>query len=235
MNKITLDLIFIDFFNNLLFYNFLNIFKLQHLEYFKINFNILFIEGNFPHSFFSQYNYLSQNFSQLVDEIEILKLLKNNKIPLCLDLNNKNLQTKDLIDKYLLMILLTLNNKGNFIHCNDNNINELLLLSNLQYTFINDYFFETLNIPKINNEDAIYNFSYQQTQLNNKNNINLNKLDSTKKYRLMINDIFILIDFLLLPEYQFIFYKEYLNYEKEIYTSRIMGKKIDFNSFNQSL
>lgn len=130
------------------------------------------------------------------------------------------------------MILLTLNNKGNFIHCNDNNINELLLLSNLQYTFINDYFFETLNIPKINNEDAIYNFSYQQTQLNNKNNINLNKLDSTKKYRLMINDIFILIDFLLLPEYQFIFYKEYLNYEKEIYTSRTMGKKIDFNSFN---
>lgn len=232
-----LNLIFIDFFNNLLFYNFLKIFKQQYPKYFQINFNILFIEGNFPHSFFTQYNYLNKNISQFVDETVILELIQNNKIPLCLDLNNQYLQTSDLIDKYLLMILLTLNNKNNYIHCNNYEISKLLYSFNLNYNFIDDNFFQTLNAPIYSNqnENNIYCFQKEILKLNNNININLQSLDIKYNYKIMINDIFNLIDILLLPEYKFKFYKEYLNYEKKLCPSWLMGKKIDINSFNQPL
>lgn len=222
-----LNLIFIDFFNNFLLYNFLNIYKKQHLEYFVIDFNIKYIEGNFPHSFFTQYNYLSKNQNKFIEKKFIHQLLQYNIIPICLDLNNKNLKVNDLIDKYLLMILLTLNYQNNYIHCNNHQICEILYTSGLEYIYIDDNYFKIINQPKINNneEEKIYNFSNIITNINNNTLINFNELDKNITYKIMLNDKLAIINNLILPEYQFIFYKDYLDYEKEMLCySGLMGK-----------
>ena len=226
-----LHLIFIDFFDNFIFYNFLNNYKDKHLEQFIVDFNIEYIEGNFPHSFFSQYNYLKLDKYYLVDRTRILDILDINKLPLCIDLNNKNLKASDINDKYLLMILLTLNNKNHYIHCNQHNIAELLYTSSLDFFYIDDSYCEILNIPiqGINEEDKIYNFSNIKTQFNNNIQLKLNKLSNDKKYKIMINDINNIIKLLILPEYQFIFYEEFLKYEKTFSITRLLGKSIDSN------
>jgi len=67
-----INLIFVDFFNNLLFYNFLNNYQSQYPNHFIINFNIKYIEGNFPHSFFTEYNYLNKNNDKYIDKLFLL-------------------------------------------------------------------------------------------------------------------------------------------------------------------
>lgn len=235
MNKI--NLVFIDFFDNFIFYNFLNDYKIKYLNQFVIDFDIKYIEGNFPHSFFTQYNYLKLDKYYLVDRTRILDILDINQLPLCIDLNNKNLKISDINDKYLLMILLTLNNKNHYIHCNQHNIAEILYTSLLDFVYIDDSYCKMLNAPiqNIDEENKIYNFSNIKTQFKNITQLNLKQLSINKIYKIMTNNINDIIKLLILPEYQFIFYEEFLKYEKTFSITRFLGKSIDFNSSVKSL
>lgn len=221
-----INLIFVDFFNNLLFYNFLNNYQNQYPNHFIINFNIKYIEGNFPHSFFTEYNYLNKNNDKYIDKLFLLDFFQYNTLPICLDLNNKNLKENDLIDKYLLMILLTLNNQNYYVHCNNHRLCEILFSSGLNYIYIDDTYSTILNKPntQLEEENQIYNFSKIKTQFKNDILIDFDNLDKKQNYKLMINNPLNIISNLILPQYQFIFYKEYLEYEKEMLCySRTLG------------
>lgn len=207
-----LDLIFVNFFNNINFYNFLNIYQQWHPEKFIINFNITCVEGNFPRNFFSQYNYLYGDFSKTIDKQGLIMVSNSINIPLCLDINNRNLRIEDLNDRYLLMQLLALNQKNNYIHCNNQNICKILQDQNFNYNYINDNNFITLNQlnQPIETENKIYNFSNICTNFNNDTLLKLNKLNHKYIYRIMINDINGIIKNFILLQYQYDFYKEYL-------------------------
>lgn len=110
------------------------------------------------------------------------------------------------------MQLSALNQKNNYIHCNNQDICEVLQNQNFNYTYINNNNFITLNQsnPPIEEEDQIYNFSNICTIFNNNILLKLNQLNNEYIYRIMINDINGIIKNFILPQYQYDFYKEYL-------------------------